>query len=249
MHDIDSIQLEDPGIYRRPAPGGTGGFVPSDDEFEFEGEGVLGEQGEIELAERFLEIDGEQDLEFFLGDLLRGVTGAAGNLARSREGRQIGGILKQAAGRVLPVAQAGTAGHAAGGALADATGGSPGYRAGVGSRQGKAVTAAAKRYFDMELEGLSHEDQEFEVARRFVRFGAEAIRNLLDAMGTGPAQQTARRAVVDAARAHAPGLVTESVLNAARSRRGPGAGQVPPARPAASGRWQRRGDAIVLYPN
>lgn len=265
MHDIDQVQLEEPG------PPLTVGEYEDEDEYEdfleFEDESEYGaeldETAELELASQFLEITTEQELEHFLGNLLRTVTGAASDFARSREGRQIGGILKKAAGQVLPVLGR-AAGKAMGGALAGATGGSRArYRKGGGAA-GAAVGRLAKRRFGLELEGMSGEDQEFEVARQFVRFSTEAIRNLLNQLGTGPAGQVARQAVVAAARRHAPGLVTEQVLTSARiPRSSPAAKQANQAtKPAAAkpkgcscgggmpraGRWELRGNTIVLLP-
>lgn len=219
MHDIDQVQLEEAGppfglreqLYEEESED----FLEYEDEDE---QPELGETAEIELASQFLEITGEMELEQFLGDLLRSVTGAASDFARSREGRQIGGILKQAAGRVLPVVGR-AAGRAAGARLARATGGSPERYRDLGGQAGDAISAAAKRFFGLELEGISPEDQEFEVARQFVRFAGDAIRNCLDRAGTGPAAQVARQAVVSAAKQLAPGLVTERMLDSARMAR------------------------------
>jgi hypothetical protein len=60
--------------------------------------------------------------------------------------------------------------------------------------------------FGTELEGLSAEDQEFEAARRFVRFATAAVTNatLSDGSRTPPA--VAAIATHAAARRHAPGL-------------------------------------------
>jgi hypothetical protein len=219
MHDIDQVQLEEAGppfgLREQLYEDESEDFLEYEDEDE---QPELGETAEIELASQFLEITGEMELEQFLGDLLRSVTGAASDFARSREGRQIGGILKQAAGRVLPVVGR-AAGQAAGARLARATGGSPERYRDLGGQAGDAVSAAAKRFFGLELEGISPEDQEFEMARQFVRFAGDAIRNCLDRAGTGPAAQVARQAVVSAAKQLAPGLVTERMLDSARMAR------------------------------
>jgi hypothetical protein len=219
----------------------------------------------MELASQFLEITSEQELEHFLGNLLRSVTGAASNFARSREGRQIGGILKKAAGRVLPVLGK-AAGQAAGSALAGVTGGSRDRYRKTGGKIGDALGHAAKRYFRLELEGMSPEDQEFEVARQFVRFASDAIHNAVRQLGTGPAPQIARQAVVSSARQHAPGLITDRMLDAARiARSSPATQQRGTATPARTskpggctcgaangmpraGRWEMRGNTIVLLP-
>lgn len=273
MHDIDQVQLEESGpplaVRDREYEDEYTGEYEDEDYLEYEDESAeygteLGETAEMELASQFLEITSEQELEHFLGDLLRSVTGAASNFARSREGRQIGGILKKAAGRVLPVlGQA--AGQAAGSALAGVTGGSRSRYRKTGGKIGGALGSAAKRYFGLELEGMSQEDQEFEVARQFVRFASEAIHNALRKLGTGPAPQVAKQAVVSAARQHAPGLITDRMLDAARIPRSSPATQrsttavTRASKPSGctcgaatgmprAGRWEMRGNAIVLLP-
>ena len=295
MHDIDQVQLEDSGPPGRPytheyeteyeTEYDGEDYLELEDEYEDEAdESELDEHTELELTSQFLEVSNEQELEHVLGDLLSAVTGAASDFARSREGRQLGGILKQAAHRVLPAIGA-TARHAAtngGSRQRDASGR---YRK---SPHRESVTSVAKRCFGLELEGVSLEDQEFEVSRQFIRFAVKAIEEALAKQGTGPAPQIAKQAVVAAARAQAPGLVTERVLDSARvSRTSPAArrpGTVVPAphanhqpavhpqanhQPAAQpgatgrtpcprcgltggargGRWEIRGNAIVLLPH
>jgi len=70
--------------------------------------------------------------------------------------RQLGGLLKGAAKQVLPTL-AGAAVTLVGGGM-------------IGSELGSAAGDA----FGLELEGLSPEDGEYEVARRFVRIAGEA---------------------------------------------------------------------------
>jgi hypothetical protein len=68
-----------------------------------------------------------------------------------------------------------------------------------------AATAQAARFFGMELEGLSPEDKEFEVARRFAQLVTEAARHAVSAPATLPPVAAAWRAFAQAARRHAPG--------------------------------------------
>ena len=128
----------------------------------------------------------EQELDQFLGKLISKVSRTAGSIIRSSAGKALGGILKGAAKKALPIAGrvggnffGGPAGGAIGGELASAVG----------------------RIFGLELEGMSGEDQEFEVARRFVRLAASAAQKAA----------AARSAVAAAARRHAPGLLSPSV--------------------------------------
>lgn len=72
---------------------------------------------------------------------------------------------------------------------------------------GTARAAAAGRVFGLELEGLSPEDQAFEVARHFVRFASDAARRATRAPATGSPHADALRAAAAAARQLAPGLL------------------------------------------
>jgi hypothetical protein len=62
--------------------------------------------------------------------------------------------------------------------------------------------------FGLELEGLSPEDKEFEVARHFVRLADAAAQQALARAGQ-PAAQAAQQALLQAARHHAPGLLRQ----------------------------------------
>ena len=74
-------------------------------------------------------------------------------------------------------------------------------------RTGAPPIASAGRTFGLELEGLSPEDQAFEVARHFVRFASEAARRAGRAADAGSPQARAIRAATSAARTLAPGLM------------------------------------------
>jgi hypothetical protein len=65
--------------------------------------------------------------------------------------------------------------------------------------------AQASRFFDVELEGLSPEDREFEIARRFVLLAVEAAHQAARAPRPQPPHAAARRAAARAARRFAPG--------------------------------------------
>src|SRR5215470_17631358 len=225
MHDIDQVALEDSARaptyeqededYLEFAGEGEGegeDETAYEDEYQYEDEEAA-ETAELELATQLLDVSSEQQLDRFIGDLVRSGAGALSDFTRTREGRQLAGILKKAAGRVLPVLGR-AAGRAVGGAVSSVTGGPRGSYQRTGERIGGSVGALAKRCFGLELEGLSAEDQEFEVARRFVQFARDAVRECLRRLGTGPARQVSRQAVASAGRRLAPGLVTERVLDA-----------------------------------
>ena len=74
-------------------------------------------------------------------------------------------------------------------------------------RTGAPPLKSAGRVFGLELEGLSPEDQAFEVARHFLRFASEAARRAGPAAGPAPPHAAAMRAAAAAARTLAPGLL------------------------------------------
>ena len=198
-------------------------------ELEFEGYPDLGEADhtprpfdeatELELAAELLEVGDDEELEQFLGKLFRRAVKGIRRFARSSIGRRLGSVLKKVAKKALPIA---------GGAVGGFFGGPAGSA--IGGRLG----SWASRLFELELEGLSPEDQELEVARRFVRLAGTAAQAAAhQSQTTDPATATERGLSI-AARAHAPGL-----LPALRGRGGI-------ARRAQAGRWIRRRGAIIV---
>jgi hypothetical protein len=175
---------------------------------------------ESELASALMEIASEEELDRFLGSLIRRAGRAVGRVVRSPVGQQLGGILKGAARQVLPVL---------GGAIGSALGGPSG-----GTMGGQAASTIGQ-VFGLEVEGLSQEDQEYEIARRFVRFGGAAAANAAQAPATASPAATATAAATAAARRHAPGL-----LRGRRGRSGPRDGAT------RQGRWIRRGRNIII---
>ena len=176
-------------------------------EFENQFESGQGEQSaaeiqEMELASSLLEVTSEQELDRFLGNLISSATKTIGSIARSPVGQALGGILKQAARKALPIA---------GQALGSYIGGPAGGK--IGGR----LASAAGQAFGLELEGLSNEDREFETAKQYVRFANDAARKAATQvrhhqhrsrpLTPAAASQIARSAVVRAAKQHAPGLV------------------------------------------
>ncbi|HEY7335353.1 MAG TPA: hypothetical protein VH639_10745 [Bryobacteraceae bacterium] len=166
-------------------------FDPSA-ETQFTGGGVFSEDQEMELAAELLELQSEEELENFLGDLIGSVGKALGGIVRSPIGRAIGGVLKGVAKTALPIA---------GGALGGIVGGP------IGSMLGSNLASMAGGALGLELEGLSPEDREFQAARQFCRFLGEAVRIALDAPEYADPSAAAHHAAVEAARIHAPGLM------------------------------------------
>jgi hypothetical protein len=144
---------------------------------------VFSEGHELELASEFLEIDSERDLDRYVGALFDRARQTTSSLDEPVE-RDLGGIFKKIAKVVLPVA---------GGALGMFVGGP------AGAALGSGLASSAGHALGLELEGLSAEDSEFEIAKQFVRFAGAAIQN---------AQQAAPQdAAIQAAQLYAPGLM------------------------------------------
>ncbi len=137
--------------------------------------------------------------------------------------------MRDAARQSLPVL-----GRAAGQWLGGSTGGDIGAD----------VATAAGDYFGLELEGLSEQEAEFETSRAFVRFVWAAA--LLAASGPRdyPPPTVARRAIAEAARRYAPGLLPW--FRDGDRPRATGFGRGRRANGGTEGRWQRRGRSIVL---
>jgi len=155
---------------------------------EFQGEAPLNEMQEMELAAELLAVTNEAELNQFLGGLIKKAAG----FIKSPVGQALGGILKGVAKKALPIV-----GGAIGSFVAP----------GVGTAIGSSLGSAAGKLFGLELEGLSNEDREFEVARRYVRLATAAARHAASAPHHLPAPHVARKALVIAARRHAPGLL------------------------------------------
>ena len=180
----------------------------SGESFEMSGEQELNETQEMELAHELLEVSNEQELNMFLGKLIKGAGKAIGGFARSSIGRGLGNVLKTVAKKALPVL-GGAAGTFFGGPL--------------GGMIGSKLGSAASNLFELELEGLSPEDQEFEMARAYVRFANSAASRAATMQrrrpGTPPASLL-RLAVGQAARQHAPGLLRQRAYYGRRTRPG-----------------------------
>jgi hypothetical protein len=106
---------------------------------------------------------------------------------------------------------------------------------GLGGQIGSRVASDAAQMLGLELEGLSGEDQEFEVAKQMVRVAGTAAANAAATSQTLPPVPAAKQAVAHAARAHAPGLLGR-----------PERGKTECTCHASAGRWQRRGREIIL---
>jgi hypothetical protein len=206
-----------------------------------DGEGPFSEEEEIEMAAELLSLSDEGELDQFLGNLIRRAGKAAGQFIRSPVGKALGGLLRQAAKKALPMA-----GKAVGTYFGGPAGGA------LGSK----LATAGGQIFGLEIEGMSGEDQELQVAQRFVRLAGDAASKAAQVPPGASPQQAARKALAAAARQHAPGLLRSGNGNShgaafggtgARSSAGfGGAASGAGAQRRRSGRWIRRGNKIVL---
>lgn len=199
----------------------------SEGDFEYEAglfsESPFSEAEEMALASELLNVTNEGELDQFIGKLLgKGLKG----ILRNPLAAQLGGIVKGAARTALPML-----GAAAGNFLIP----------GLGGAMGSKLASAAGSMLGLELEGLSREDQEFELARQIVRFGGAAAQNVEQFENSAPPPEVAKQAAVAAAQRYAPGLLRPNIEQAAQPR---------PCgcrrRRPREGRWVRRGNKILL---
>jgi hypothetical protein len=238
MHDIDRTNLESTygeyaGEYAEEYPGEyvTGEFghefesnYDSPSEFEADGEhsaeGTFSEAEEMELAAELLSVSNEAELEQFLGKLFK----KAGAFVSSALGQNLMDQVKGLAKKAMPML-----GSAIGNMIV------PGF----GGVVGGALTSSAGEVLGLELEGLSYEDQEFEVAKQIVRLGGAAARSAAQAAEYAPPEQVAHEAFSAAAQQYAPGLWRDRQPRYSSRR----------CRTCSrrnTGRWVRRGNAILL---
>lgn len=225
MHNIDRIanEYEFENAFEFE---GEGEFeFEGEGEFEFEGE-LEGEAYEMEMATQLLGVSNEQELEQFLGKMFKNVAKNVSNFAKSSTGKALLGGLKTIAKKALPIA-----GKALGNFVLP----------GVGGMIGGKLASFASNLFELELEGMSNEDREFEVARRYVRFATDATRQAAAASATGaPPAAVVASSLKQAAYNHAPGLLRK------RTPGGSANAGLPPSG-ASSGTWRWQGNNIVVY--
>lgn len=202
-------------------------------------ESPLTEAEEVELAMELLSISNEEEWEQFLGKLFRGIGRGLkkfGRFVGRRILKPLGGALKGLAKKALPFI---------GGAL-----GSFIPIPGVGTAIGSAVGGALSKALEMELGEMEGDEAEFEIARRVVRIAATAAQQASGSDPDGGSETALRDALIAAARRHVPSfaaheqeLLAQAEMEAeeespAESEAG-GSG-------AASGRWLRRGNRVIL---
>lgn len=151
---------------------------------------VFDEAEELELTAQLLELTSEEELDQFLGKLIkrawRGVRKFAGKVVRP-----LGKVLKAVAKKALPFL-AGAAGSLLGPA---------------GTALGTAAGAALSKALEVELEGLGGDEREFEAARRFVRMAGAAARHAATAEPDADLELVLHEAMQGALEQEFPGLL------------------------------------------
>ena len=191
-------------------------------EMEFESENF-----EVQATYELMAVSNEMELNQFLGGLLKTALGAAKGAAKSfissPQGKALGGQIMNFGKSVLPKlatkyggqalgALAGKAGNFVGNKIGGPIGSAiaSGARQGgqylgqqiggwAGGQAGNFIADKAKQAFNLELEGLSPEQQEFEVSRAFVRFANDSFRRGYQMYRKNPRispNELSRRAVV-----------------------------------------------------
>jgi hypothetical protein len=152
------------------------------------GEAVLSPAQEAEYAARLLEVSSEEEL----GRLLGGIVNTAGrafqgvrDAVNSPQGRAFVNAVTPLARAALP-----TVGGAIGSAMAP----------GVGTQIGRTLGSAASSLFETESAGLNPEQEQFEVARRFVRLASAAARDVAMAPADAPPELVGEFGIFRAAR-------------------------------------------------
>jgi hypothetical protein len=145
----------------------------------------------IEQAAGLLDVTNEKELEAFLRRLIDAVARRSGGTLTPDSARAVLAIVKKTAERTLPTLTTVV------GAGEEAT-----------QRPGDSPVATAARVYGLELEGLSAEDRDFEIARQLIRFAEAATRQAANPPSTLPAAAALSAAIGGAAREFAPGLLS-----------------------------------------
>ena len=248
MHDLDRTNQElDGETFSYEFDAETDGEVGADGEREAQQEAEAGMEPEAEtalayeadeleaeaeaqldeLAAELLEVGSEGELDQFLGGLIQRVAGSIGRRVTGSMGKRLGLNLKRMMRRMPSFlayqrSRGGRRSRSGAGRLTQ-----------LGPVQGDG--AVASEVFGLELEGLSHEDQEFEMARQVVQLAADAAQTALSTPYEQREEEVSQSAVARAVERYAPGLAAGTRLST-----------VPFMGTATTGRWVRKGNRITL---
>ena len=146
--------------------------------------------GDELAAAQLLDVINAAELEGFLGRLVDSAGRRVGGRVPTATRRGLVAVLRRTAERTLPT-------------LTTALGDPLGSPTGVGP----SAAETAARVYGLELEGMSAEDRDYEIARQFLRFAQETTARAATAPAQAPAAAVVDAAVVGAGRELAPGLV------------------------------------------
>lgn len=197
--------------------------------YENEQESVFDEAEEMELAADLLSVSSEAELDQFLGKAFNKVARKTARFVRKVPFKRVAGKLIKYARplikKALPIA-----GRAVGTYF-----GGP-----AGGQIGSMAAPRIGRMFGLELEGLSPEDQEFEVSRSTVRLLGNAIANAAKSPPSANPDTVAKAAIMKAVKTNAPGLLTKNL----KRPPSPNANNIPGQR----GDWYRnkRGNIVLV---
>ncbi|HSY25300.1 MAG TPA: hypothetical protein VK841_24410 [Polyangiaceae bacterium] len=252
MHDLDRVtmqretEFEAEGFPSRGPAGFRGELGEAEGGSRFEGASPLQEFEVAEIGAELLTVSNSRELEAFLGDVVSRAANAVRGAIDSPTGQAVVNVLKPIARAAIPAAT-GALGGAIGGAISDGVG------APIGAAVGKAAGDQVVQALGLELEGLSHEDRELEVAKHVVRLAAATAANAVGAPPHMPPQAVAQKALAEAARQLTSGLVAGPMEHhphhhQQRHHHGQGAPMfgAEAGGCAQSGRWYRRGNKIIL---
>lgn len=247
-------------------------------EFEF-GHETQQEQQELEMALELLEVNNEQELNQFLGGLLSKGLGLAKQAATSfvksptgqamgrhlvnfgkqtlpklatQYGGKAGSFVGQRAGQAIGGRIGGAAGSRLGSSLGQRGGAWLGQQAGglVGQQAGNFVADQAKRIFNLELETLSPENQELEMARAYYRYANNLARRTYQTYRRNPRQTPraiSRQVIPPVARRFAPGLLINQTNFGHDTGNEPMHDPQSPNGDGERGTWVRQNGVIILY--
>lgn len=163
----------------------------------------LGDLDQTALAVGLLSVTNETELDRFLDRLMDRTAQAAGIRIRKSVAQELKDILRISVVNAMPQASRVPALRTVSGEQA--------------AENGAKFVQVASRFFGLELEGLSPEDQELEIAKSFVRFAYEAAKIAAAAPPQWPAQTAAKIAAMKAAKELAPGLLRKLATTQSKS--------------------------------
>jgi len=156
-------------------------------------ENPLSEAEEIELAAELLSVSNEEELDQFLGKFFKKIGSGlkkAGRFIGKKVLPALGKGLRTIAKAALPIA-----GKVLGSFIPIPV---------VGTAIGGAMGKAASKALELEFSGVSAEEMELEMARRFVRMAATATQQAALSSPDMDPEVVVNEAIVSAARKHLP---------------------------------------------